>query len=321
MSFFFRKPVGLCSARFELRRSLSADGLRSPPCANCAKVHATCEISENQSSTCSGMRFEMGSQSSPTLEGFETSDITPRPLSTDGSFKADSLASCSGLKETKEKAKFRQKAGRLQPNYFIAFRIKNQTILERLEAVQDCITKKNQLPKTSLVSLKKAHITLAVLRLDEVHCLHDARNALHAAVKEMTEGEISLSLDFRGLGTFSDRVLYARVVKNDSFARLLWIRECLVKSFRDVGISLTEENFSPHLTVAKLSYVSKKEAKKRLKIKLEDFSDINEMHFGTETVESIQLLKMKSSEDDGFYLCAEEIPLRSFSSDSVMECS
>ncbi|KHJ46896.1 hypothetical protein D918_02435 [Trichuris suis] len=324
MSFFFRKPVKMFTNCWELRRSLSADDLWALLCngrGKATEVHSNCETGGNQKATCAGVQSEIGLQSSLNEDKLEICDFTALPFSTAGAFTDSSAGQLEGdLTETKEKVKRPRKPIKKQPNYFIAFRIKNQTILERLEAVQDCVTKKVKLPKSALVSLKKAHITLAVLRLDEVHCLHDARSALHKAAKEMAERDLSISLEFQGLGSFSGHVLFARVAKNDSFAKLLWIRECLVKSFRDVGISLTDDNFSPHLTVAKLTYVSKKEAKKRLKIKLEDFNDMSETHFGTEIVESIQLLKMKSCEEDGFYACAEEIPLRTFSSDTIMEC-
>ncbi|KHJ46898.1 protein disulfide isomerase [Trichuris suis] len=293
MSFFFRKPVKMFTNCWELRRSLSADDLWALLCngrGKATEVHSNCETGGNQKATCAGVQSEIGLQSSLNEDKLEICDFTALPFSTAGAFTDSSAGQLEGdLTETKEKVKRPRKPIKKQPNYFIAFRIKNQTILERLEAVQDCVTKKVKLPKSALVSLKKAHITLAVLRLDEVHCLHDARSALHKAAKEMAERDLSISLEFQGLGSFSGHVLFARVAKNDSFAKLLWIRECLVKSFRDVGISLTDDNFSPHLTVAKLTYVSKKEAKKRLKIKLEDFNDMSETHFGTEIVESVDV--------------------------------
>ncbi|KAL1284240.1 A-kinase anchor protein 7 isoform gamma [Trichinella pseudospiralis] len=178
------------------------------------------------------------------------------------------------------------------PNYFAAFQIKNAEILNRLKIVQEVLVDNDIKAKDCLVKLSKSHLTLFVMHLDEVHCLHEAKNALQAAAKLIRESDIkSLTLDFEGLQE---------------------IRKMVVNSFKEYGILSTDksEHFTPHLTIAKAGKLQKK-----FKFDPASYEEFVDMHFGEEVVTDLQLLKMKSENKDSYYDCVAEISVFSNASE------
>ncbi|KRZ16986.1 Protein disulfide-isomerase [Trichinella pseudospiralis] len=168
------------------------------------------------------------------------------------------------------------------PNYFAAFQIKNAEILNRLKIVQEVLVDNDIKAKDCLVKLSKSHLTLFVMHLDEVHCLHEAKNALQAAAKLIRESDIkSLTLDFEGVGSFQRRVVYVKCKENDALLKLQEIRKMVVNSFKEYGILSTDksEHFTPHLTIAKAGKLQKK-----FKFDPASYEEFVDMHFGEEVV-------------------------------------
>ncbi|KRY77427.1 Protein disulfide-isomerase [Trichinella pseudospiralis] len=203
------------------------------------------------------------------------------------------------------------------PNYFAAFQIKNAEILNRLKIVQEVLVDNDIKAKDCLVKLSKSHLTLFVMHLDEVHCLHEAKNALQAAAKLIRESDIkSLTLDFEGVGSFQRRVVYVKCKENDALLKLQEIRKMVVNSFKEYGILSTDksEHFTPHLTIAKAGKLQKK-----FKFDPASYEEFVDMHFGEEVVTDLQLLKMKSENKDSYYDCVAEISV--FSNASEFDAS
>ncbi|KAF8791549.1 A-kinase anchor protein 7 isoform gamma like protein [Argiope bruennichi] len=198
---------------------------------------------------------------------------------------------------------------RKRPNYFVAVQITNPDIHKAIQRIQDHIVAQNMQFNVCMNSIATLHITLMVMNIIDTETHDRALKALRSVYEEYN-GEMCknpLRLEFCGLGHFRNRVLYAKITKNESFERLCGLAERVRKHFADFEISSTDEReFNPHLTIAKIDF-SKKKQKVLKKIEPSFYETFVSEYIGCETVVGIQLLSMTSPKNDAGYYCGENL--------------
>ncbi|CAG0909146.1 unnamed protein product, partial [Cyprideis torosa] len=112
---------------------------------------------------------------------------------------------------------------------------------------------------------------------------------------------------------FSIQVAYVRIHSEEIVSRIRDLSLFLREEFRKAGLPDLDKKgkFEPHLTLAKLSkmkFVSRKRGKKDSRPKLPSTLEHAEIVFGTQHVQTIQLLEMSKAKD-GYYPRIAEIPL------------
>lgn len=188
-------------------------------------------------------------------------------------------------------------------NFFIAARIHNAETVQKLKEVSDYMKSKDELLSECCVLPEMFHLTLCILKLDSPGDVVDAVSAIKKVASKNLP-LVTLTLD--GLDNFRQRVLYARVQKNED---LFILRKHLIDEL--VSSTVTDKfSFVPHVTIAKLSrpvsrlrhsnYIDQ-----YLYLKFEDDE------FGSDTITELYLCEMGSERrDDGFYKCAAEVSLK-----------
>ncbi|GFT83434.1 a-kinase anchor protein 7 isoform gamma [Nephila pilipes] len=192
----------------------------------------------------------------------------------------------------------------VRPNYFVAVQISSPIIHQAVQNIQNHIVCQNMQFNDCMVSVLTLHITLMVMNIDNKETYDKAIKALQNVYIEHNDAmcEKPLKLEFCGLGHFKNRVLYAKIKKNESFSRLCDLAECVRKRFADVEIFSTDERkFNPHLTIAKLNF-SNKNQRTLKKIAPSLYEIFIDDYIGIETIQGIQLLSMTSPKDSvGYY--------------------
>jgi len=195
-----------------------------------------------------------------------------------------------------------------RPNWFLALQIDNEEIHAKMTEIQNSI--KTREPKFSgaCVPVPKAHLTLFVFSDEQVKKVIET-------VQEVLENmkfEEKLTIKANEIGHFDHQVVYAKLQLSpninqlwDNLAQKLIENEIICKS--------EVKKFKPHLTLMKLSKLKKpKKGEKRLKkIPPELYEDYKLAHFGTQNVQTIQLLSMtKPVREDGYYFTQHTFPLK-----------
>lgn len=81
----------------------------------------------------------------------------------------------------------------------------------------------------------------------------------------------------------------------------------MVKLIERMEIKLFEKNFTPHMTLMKLSKAKHLYKKGIKKINKENYEHLSELHFGVEPVELIHLCSIREKEPDGSFYKIEGI--------------
>jgi len=115
----------------------------------------------------------------------------------------------------------------------------------------------------------------------------------------------ALTMTFSGLDHFNHQVLYAKLCGGEDMEALKSVVNIVRETFTKEGIPSTDSReFSPHLTVMKLSRNPKLKRKGIKKIPEESYASWVDMSFGEEPVNAVHLCSMnKKREKDGFYKC------------------
>ncbi|GIX69182.1 hypothetical protein CEXT_636841 [Caerostris extrusa] len=149
-----------------------------------------------------------------------------------------------------------------RPNYFVAVQVSDPEIHARVQKIQHHIVNKNKHLDDCMISIPTLHITLMVMNISDSEVHERALKALQNVYEEQNDimCKNPLTLNFCGVENFGNRVLYAKLKKNDSFERLHCLAESVHKQFADLQIFSTDSrNFNPHLTIAKINFSRQKQ--------------------------------------------------------------
>ena len=207
-------------------------------------------------------------------------------------------------------SKLKKKPKRIIPNYFIAIRVSNPLIHSGVKIVQDSILSHDEKLKPALIPLATLHLTLLVLHLEDEEKIQKATEVLHQCRTSLEPVMLNsaLTLNFAGLNHFRHQVLFVKLCGEEGIVRLNTVANVVRDMFAKEGIPSTDSReFSPHLTVMKLTRSPKLRKRGISKIPLESYATWTDFDFGEERVTSLHLCSMNKKEEDGFYKCVTTI--------------
>ena len=205
----------------------------------------------------------------------------------------------------------------VRPNFFVAVQISNNEIHKNIIRVQKALIKFDQALAKALVDVATSHVTLLLARIDDENTLSLARSALNDFYKEFGKDWKSLKLTFSGLDHFSNKVLYARVVKDENHRQFLHTAYTLRRVFERKGINLINNTLHPHLTIAKMSKIPPswegEPSSGPEEIEPQSYATYKDLYFGDQTISGLQLLAMNRPKDaKRYFYCCEEIRFENF---------
>ena len=203
--------------------------------------------------------------------------------------------------------KGKKKPKRITPNYFLAIRVSSPQIHSAIKIVQDSITTHNEKLTPALIPLATLHLTIMVIHLENDEQIQRATEVLNQCKISLDHilQNNALTMTFSGLDHFNHQVLYAKLCGGEDMEALKSVVNIVRETFTKEGIPSTDSReFSPHLTVMKLSRNPKLKRKGIKKIPEESYASWVDMSFGEEPVNAVHLCSMnKKREKDGFYKC------------------
>ena len=207
-------------------------------------------------------------------------------------------------------SKLKKKPKRIMPNYFIAIRVSNPVIHSGVKIVQDSVVSHDEKLMPALIPLATLHLTLLVLHLEDEEKIQKATEVLHQCRTSLEPVLLNsaLTLNFAGLDNFRHQVLFVKLCGEEGIVRLNTVANVVRDTFAKEGIPSTDSReFSPHLTVMKLTRSPKLRKRGIRKIPLESYATWTDFDFGEERVTSLHLCSMNKKEEDGFYKCVTTI--------------
>lgn len=207
-------------------------------------------------------------------------------------------------------SKLKKKPKRIMPNYFIAIRVSNPVIHSGVKIVQDSVVSHNEKLMPALIPLATLHLTLLVLHLEDEEKIQKATEVLRQCRTSLEPVLLNsaLTLNFAGLDNFRHQVLFVKLCGEEGIVRLNTVANVVRDTFAKEGIPSTDSrDFSPHLTVMKLTRSPKLRKRGIRKIPLESYATWTDFDFGEERVTSLHLCSMNKKEEDGFYKCVTTI--------------
>ena len=211
-------------------------------------------------------------------------------------------------------SKLKKKPKRIMPNYFIAIRVSNPVIHSGVKIVQDSVVSHDEKLMPALIPLATLHLTLLVLHLEDEEKIQKATEVLHQCRTSLEPVLLNsaLTLNFAGLDNFRHQVLFVKLCGEEGIVRLNTVANVVRDTFAKEGIPSTDSReFSPHLTVMKLTRSPKLRKRGIRKIPLESYATWTDFDFGEERVSSLHLCSMNKKEEDGFYKCVTTISILS----------
>ncbi len=160
---------------------------------------------------------------------------------------------------------------------FIAVDVEDPLILGKISSIRDLITKKFRGIKP--VETENIHITLKFLGN-----IHDAAvDEIYEAMKKVDFTPFKISI--QGVGAFPSisrpRVIWVGVREGGDRLKEIFLK--LEGELKKLGYKPEPKGFSPHITIARVKYLKKREALTRILLQLENI-DVGEM-----VVDSIRL--------------------------------
>ena len=206
-----------------------------------------------------------------------------------------------------------------RPNWFLALQFDNREILDNVRTMQSDVIECQPNLSKACVPVEKSHITLFVFYVQNV----DKVIEIVSEVVSSHEFQNDTCITVNGTGHFKSQVVFAKMTL-DQKIRDLW---------KEIGIKLAEnslidsypkeEDFTPHLTVLKLSRMDFKKRKLNniKKIPIDLYVDKwQNQHFGYQNINSIQLLSMtKPVQENGYYFCQHTFPLKFVQNRTILE--
>ena len=204
-----------------------------------------------------------------------------------------------------------KKPKRIMPNYFLAIRVSNPQIHSGIKIVQDSITTHTEKLTPALIPLATLHLTIMVMHLEDDEQIQKATEVLKQCRTSLEPilRDNALRLTFSGLDHFGHQVLYAKLFGEEEMEALKSVVNIVRETFTKEGIPSTDSReFSPHLTVMKLSRNPKLRRNGIKKIPVESYASWVDMSFGEEPVNALHLCAMnQKKEKDGFYKCVATV--------------
>lgn len=154
------------------------------------------------------------------------------------------------------------------------------------------------------------HITIGMLRLPNQEGIREAIDLVENAKPLLQKVAMELRLRIKGLGTFGQRVLYAKVLPEpteEPFWLFISDLERMIANTSSNVIVTNKFEFTPHLTLVKVSRpVSRLRRSKYLPSALyEKYADAD---FGIQCIDNLQLCVIEASTRyDGFYRTLSEV--------------
>ncbi len=180
----------------------------------------------------------------------------------------------------------------LKPNAFVSIRISSSVVRESVARVQQIMLHRDSKLKSTFVSIDKLHLTLLVLRLVNKEKEKTAMRILCDAAHSISRG---FRIDIKGVGNFSDQVVYFKIVQDKLLADMAAI---VRHNFKTGGFpSMDSRNFTAHLSVAivhKGSTISS--------IPFYTYANLENTYFGSDNATMLELLSMdRPTGRDGYY--------------------
>lgn len=161
----------------------------------------------------------------------------------------------------------------------------------------------------ALIAIPTLHITVLVLRIDDDDSLQRAKEALSRAYERVKDDleKTPITMQFQGLDHFRREVLYVKTSGEEECARLGVVADACLEEFTKAGLDLAgHKEFKAHLTLVKLSKTDTRKTGLK-KIREEWYSDFVDVHFGSQRMNSLQLLSMNKPKDErGYYYSSHE---------------
>ncbi|KAG2458340.1 AKA7G protein, partial [Polypterus senegalus] len=178
---------------------------------------------------------------------------------------------------------------------------------------------KEKVLKKALISAEKLHLTILVANLkneDDVKRASCALLQCRGQVEEILKGRLP-QMTFHGIGHFHSKVLYVKMTDTEQ-PTLHEVSEAVKRSFENLDIDISgSKEFKPHLTILKLSKVP---ALKKRRLKAALYKEYEEVAFGTELFNRIDLCSMHKKEASGAYVCNGSL-LLDFSSNTSVDAT
>ncbi|XP_028461482.1 A-kinase anchor protein 7 isoform X1 [Perca flavescens] len=192
-----------------------------------------------------------------------------------------------------------------RPNYFISIPITNTQISSTVIAVQEAVLQQERRLAKAMIPVPTLHITLLVTHLASQEQVDLAATVLAQVEPSLAEllGGRDLVLPFSGISHFRKEVVFVGLTPGQHRHTLDSLAELLRSRFEEQGL-LQEGNrgFEPHLTIMKLSRVSKLRSQGIKRVDPALYSNYTNKFFGDQTVERLDLCSMlKKKQQDGYY--------------------
>ena len=138
--------------------------------------------------------------------------------------------------------------------------------------------------RSFLVSPMKAHITLLVLHVEDDR-LEEAKSIFECC-RDNLSNDNTFDVEFAGVGTFGNRVLFAKPSGN--IERIVGLAETFQAKYSEQNFQCDSHKLDPHLTLLKVK--AKRKALK--KIPSSSYDGLADYRFGIQSFRTVQLLSM-----------------------------
>lgn len=198
-----------------------------------------------------------------------------------------------------------------RPNWFLAIQFDNPEILNKVKDIQNDVIEQEPKLRTACVPVPKSHLSLFVFNTQDVEKVIEIVSEVVSNHEFNEDRPNETCIEVNGTGNFRNEVVFAKMTLNQKLQDL----------WHNIGLKLVEnsiiskmENFTPHMTLMKLSRMDFKVRKKNeiKKIPVELYADKwQNQYFGCQKINSVQLLSMtKPPQENGYYFCQHTFPLK-----------
>ncbi|KAM7395592.1 hypothetical protein PAMA_007050 [Pampus argenteus] len=192
-----------------------------------------------------------------------------------------------------------------RPNYFVSIPITNTQISTAVIEVQEAVLQQEPRLAKAMIPVPTLHITLLVTHLANQEQVDLAATVLAQVEPSLAEllGGQDLVLPFSGIDHFRKEVVFVGLAPGQHRHTLDTLAELLRSRFEEQGLLQGDNRgFEPHLTIMKLSRVSKLRSQGIKRVDPALFSSYTNRFFGDQTVERVDLCSMlKKKQQDGYY--------------------
>ncbi|XP_042214077.1 uncharacterized protein LOC121860777 isoform X2 [Homarus americanus] len=155
------------------------------------------------------------------------------------------------------------KSKNVRANYFLAIQVTNADIHKAIVKVQEDMMASYEFLARSFVDVATSHLTLLVAHIDTEESLTVAQSAVEECCSRVMEEVRAkpILLTFSGVSNFSNQVVFAQLVEDEEYHRLLKFAESVRNVFSEKGVCMPDTKaLNPHLTISKLSKASRVKA-------------------------------------------------------------